>query len=59
MEKLVFQNEFNVGYLGVERLLSDINNVKYVENSKIDYYCVSRQELYGTQYEQLLFPIVE
>lgn len=59
IEKLVFQNEFNVGYLGVERLLSDIKNVKYVKSSKIDYYCVSRQELYGTQYEQLLFPIVE
>lgn len=59
IEKLVFQNEFNMGYLGVERLLSDINNVKYAKKGKIDYYCVTRQELYGTQYEQLLFPIVE
>lgn len=59
IRKLIFQNEFNMGYLGVETLLGEINNAGNGDIKEIDYYCVSRQELYGTQYEQLLFPIVE
>jgi len=58
IEKLVFQNEFNMGYLAVESLLKEIDGIQ-TENNEIDYYCVSNDELYGTQYEQLLFPIVE
>lgn len=59
IEKLVFQNEFNMGYLAVEKLLGDIGSIPEEEQKVIDYYCVSSKELYGTQYEQLLFPIVE
>lgn len=59
LEKLVFQNEFNMGYLAVKKLLEEIEGNGESEMKEIDYYCVSRQELYGTQYEHLLFPIVE
>lgn len=59
IEKLVFQNEFNMGYLAVKTVLEKINGIQSAENEYIDYYCVSGKELYGTQYEQLLFPIVE
>lgn len=59
IKKLVFQNEFNVGYLGVKELLSATETALSAETPEIDFYCVSREELYGTQYEQLLFPIVE
>lgn len=57
--KLVFQNEFNMGYLGIEMLLQELEGKKQKESREIDYFCVSREEIYGTQYEQLLFPIVE
>lgn len=59
IEKLVFQNEFNMGYLAVNSLLHEINGTSSDEAEVIDYYCVGYEELYGTQYEQLLFPIVE
>lgn len=59
IRKLVFQNEFNVGYLGVQALLLETDSALSAEIQEIDFYCVSREELYGTQYEQLLFPIVE
>lgn len=59
IKKLVFQNEFNVGYLGVKALLLETDSALSAEIQEIDFYSVGRQELYGTQYEQLLFPIVE
>lgn len=59
VEKIVFQNEFNVGYLGIDMLIEQIRNKKIKDIPQIDYYCVSRNELYGTQYEQLLFTIIE
>lgn len=59
MDKLVFQNEFNMGYLVVETLLGEMGSIRSKEREAIDYYCVSREELYDTPYEQLLFPIVE
>jgi len=59
VEKLVFQNEFNVGYLGVKAILKEIDGIGREETEPIDYYCIGRKELYGTQYERLLFPIVE
>lgn len=59
LEKLVFQNEFNMGYLAVEALLQNISGNGSARAKEIDYYCVSREEVYETQYERLLFPIVE
>ena len=59
IEKLVFQNEFNMGYLAIKTLLQDINGIQNKENEQIDFYCVSRENLYDMKYEHLLFPIVE
>ena len=59
LEKLIFQNEFNMGYLAVEALLQDISGENKNTVKDMDYYCVSRKEVYETQYERLLFPIVE
>lgn len=59
LDKLIFQNEFNMGYLAVEKLLGEIEGIRSKDSENIDYYCVNREELYNTPYEQLLFPIVE
>ncbi len=59
IKKLVFQNEFNMGYLSVKALLNKMENISGEELEEIEYYCVTRQELYGTEFEKLLFPIVE
>lgn len=59
IDKLIFQNEFNMGYLAIKTLIREMNGIQSKETEHIDFYCVSREELYGTQYEQLLFPIVK
>ena len=59
IEKLVFQNEFNMGYLAVEALLEEIDNESHKHSQHIDYYCVDAVTLYESPYEKLLFPIVE
>ena len=59
INKIVFQNEFNMGYLGVKALLNEINGSSSQTINEIEFYSVTRQELYGTQHEKLLFPIVE
>lgn len=59
LEKIVFQNEFNMGYLAIEALLQNISGNSSSTVEMMEYYCVSREEVYETQYERLLFPIVE
>ena len=59
IEKIIFQNEFNMGYLAVDALLSQMDGASAEENQNIDYYCVEREQIYDTPFEQLLFPIVE
>ena len=58
IEKLVFQNEFNIGYLSVEAILNKTNGIEK-EWEEIDIYCVGKEDVHETQYERLLFPIVE
>ena len=56
--KIVFQNEFNMGYLSMEALYSKMQG-KIKENSKeIEAFLVSKEEIYSTKFERLLFPIV-
>lgn len=59
IEKLVFQNEFNMGYLAIKRVLEELDGIQNKDMEQIDFYCISSEELYDTQYERLLFPIVE
>lgn len=59
IEKIIFQNEFNMGYLAVDTLLRQMEGASTGENQSIDYYCVAREQIYDPPFEQLLFPIVE
>lgn len=59
IDKIIFQNEFNMGYLAVTALLGKMTGMNVRENQEIDYYCVEREKIYDTPYEELLFPIVE
>lgn len=59
IEKIVFQNEFNMGYLAVKTLLEKLDGINSKDEGKIEFYCVGSEELYDTPYEHLLFPIVE
>lgn len=58
IEKLVFQDEFNIGYMSVKALVQQMEGIQN-NAEEIDYYCVKREDVHETQYERLLFPIVE
>ena len=58
IEKLVFQNEFNIGYLSVEALVKEMDGIQS-KTGEIDFYCVGKGNVHEKQYERLLFPIVE
>lgn len=59
IDKIIFQNEFNMGYLAVTALFGKMTGMNVRESQDIDYYCVEREKIYDTPYEELLFPIVE
>lgn len=58
IEKLVFQDEFNIGYMSVKALVQQMDGIQN-NAEEIDFYCVTREDVHKTQYERLLFPIVE
>lgn len=58
IEKLVFQDEFNIGYMSVKALVQQMEGIRN-NAEEIDFYCVERDEVHKTLYERLLFPIVE
>lgn len=59
IEKIVFQNEFNMGYLAVETVLGELGSIEREKRENIDFYSVKGEDIYNPPYEQLLFPIVE
>lgn len=59
IDKLIFQNEFNMGYLAIKNLMEELDGIPIKDKEQVDFYCISSDELYETQYERLLFPIVE
>ena len=58
INKLVFQDEFNIGYMSVKALVQQMDGIRN-NAEEIDFYCVEGNEVHKTQYERLLFPIVE
>lgn len=58
VEKLVFQDEFNIGYMSVKALVQQMEGIRN-SAEEINFYCVGREDVHKTQYERLLFPIVE
>lgn len=59
IEKIVFQNEFSVGYLGMDVLIEKLRNKGTKQVPQIAFYSSSREDLYDPQREQLLFTIIE
>lgn len=54
---IVVQNEFNIGYLGVQAAVSSIKNDK-IKNAEIDYKVVDSENMYTTECQKLIFPFI-
>ncbi|MDO4323452.1 MAG: substrate-binding domain-containing protein [Lachnospiraceae bacterium] len=54
---LVYQNEFNMGYQGLQALIQKKQNKKTEPNAEIKYYYVTQDTLYEPENQRLLFPL--
>ena len=51
------QNEFNVGYLGVETAVYKINR-KNINNNTISSTIINKRNMYSEENQRLLFPFI-
>lgn len=59
IDSIVFQNEFNMGYLSVQEILNDIrSNVEEPDND-IEFRTVNKDTMYLPKNQRLVFPIVQ
>ena len=54
---LVYQNEFNMGYQGLQALIRKAQKKQPQPEAEIKYYYVTRDTLYTPEHQQLLFPL--
>lgn len=54
---LVYQNEFNIGYQGLQALIQQSQNRELIPTAEIKYYYVTRDTLYDPEHQRLLFPL--
>lgn len=59
IKAIVFQNEFNMGYLGVQVIVNDLRNEEEIIDTKIEYRAVNKKTMYNSDNQRLLFPIVQ
>lgn len=58
IEQVVFQNEFNMGYLGIETLVNRLQRTNRWPDVDISFSIVNKDTMYLPEHERLLFPIV-
>lgn len=59
IKSIVFQNEFNMGYIGIHAVINEITGNKEEVDTKIEYRAVNKKTMYVTDNQRLLFPIVQ
>ncbi len=55
---IVAQNDFNIGYLGVEAAVDGIEKKGSFQNAEIEYMIINSANMYDTRCQRLLFPFV-
>ncbi len=56
---LVYQNEFSIGYLSVQKLLGGVNYNAEEIKERMEYRAVSKQDMYSVNNQEMLFPFVK
>lgn len=60
LQKLVVPNEFNMGYQSMEAMAKQLKyHTKEAATIQVDYLVVDRENLYDTDNQKVLFPIVQ
>lgn len=59
IQLLVYENEFNIGYLAVQKLLSEKENNQSNFDSYMEYRAITKEDMYSDNNEKLVFPFVK
>ncbi len=59
IETLVYENEFSIGYLGVKKLLQDMDYDNEILQQMVEFRAVTKQDMYNNGNQKLLFPFVK
>ncbi|MDF2484123.1 MAG: monosaccharide transporter substrate-binding protein family [Herbinix sp.] len=59
IDSIVFQNEFNMGYLSVQEIMNDINREVKEPDIDIEFRTVNKATMYLPKNQRLVFPIVQ
>lgn len=59
INSIVFQNEFNMGYLSLQELLGSIHHDGSVPDIEVEFRTVNRETMYLPKNQRLVFPIVQ
>lgn len=59
INSIVFQNEFNMGYLSIQEVVNDICENKSVLDIDIEFRTVNKETMYLPKNQRLVFPIVQ
>lgn len=59
INSIVFQNEFNMGYLSLHELISSIHHDGHVSDIEVEFRTVNRETIYSPKNQRLVFPIVQ
>lgn len=59
IETLVYQNEFSIGYLGVQELLGEVNYGADEIKERMEFRAVSKEDMYSVRNQEMLFPFVK
>jgi ribose transport system substrate-binding protein len=59
INSIVFQNEFNMGYLSMQEVVGDINGRQNIHDVDIEFRTVNKETMYLPKNQRLVFPIVQ
>jgi ribose transport system substrate-binding protein len=59
INSIVFQNEFNMGYLSMQELVNNINENINILDIDIEFRTVNKETMYLPKNQRLVFPIVQ
>ncbi len=59
INSIVFQNEFNMGYLSMQEVVNEINEKQNILDVDIEFRTVNKETMYLPKNQRLVFPIVQ
>ena len=59
VNSIVFQNEFNMGYLAIQALIHSMNEKESLGDIEVEFRTVNRDTMYLPKNQRLVFPIVQ